>query len=57
MAIAELRLEGGFQHYRLLLGGAPFGARTRVAEHAAWRDGCALLLEDVGDGDKPVGHT
>jgi len=56
--IAELGLDGGFQHYYLKLNRAPFGARSRVAEHDGWCDGCVVELEDVGEGQaKAIGHT
>lgn len=55
--IAELGLPGGFQNYYLRLGGSPFGARTPVSVHPDFCDGCTMLLEDVGDRPKAVGHT
>jgi len=55
--IADLGLDGGFQHYYLRLNDTPFGSRMPVTSHPDFAAGCNLVLEDIGDRPKASGHT
>lgn len=55
--INQLGLGGGFQDYYLRCENQPFGSRTAVTEHPGWREGALLVLEDVGQRPKAIGHT
>ena len=55
--ISALGLEGGFQDFYLRADDLPFGSRTAIEEHTSYKEGMKLILTDVGDGPKAVGHT
>lgn len=57
LVLAELALEGGFQHYVMTCGGDPFASRVALSNLEAFAEGCEVVVEDIGSRPKPEGRT
>ena len=57
MVISACDLDGGFQNYIMAVDGEAFGSRVPVVTNTSFRDGCEVVIEDLGDRPKRSGRT